>query len=102
MRESKIEAYLNKQVRAIGGQTRKVRFIDRRGAPDRLIMLPHCVRVPPQSRCANLIWVELKATGKEAEAHQVREHARMRKLGQVVVVIDSLDGVDRLLAGEGA
>lgn len=38
--EAKIEAYLVKQVKALGGEVRKVKWIGRRGAPDRLVMLP--------------------------------------------------------------
>ncbi|MBE0263411.1 VRR-NUC domain-containing protein, partial [Xylella fastidiosa subsp. fastidiosa] len=30
--------------------------------------------------------------------HQVREHERMRGMGQRVVVVDSLKGVDEVLA----
>ena len=40
MRESEIEKYLVKQVKAAGGEVRKVKWIGRRGAPDRLAMLP--------------------------------------------------------------
>jgi hypothetical protein len=49
--------------------------------------------------------VELKAPGKLAtfpkgahEEAQHREHDRMRKMGQHVVVIDSKEGVDEVLA----
>jgi hypothetical protein len=91
VRESQIEKYLVKRVKELGGEVRKVSWIGRRGAPDRLVMFP-CghFRAP--------IWVELKATGKTAEPHQVREHARMRKMGQRVVVIDSIEMVEGLLA----
>jgi hypothetical protein len=44
--------------------------------------------------------VELKAPGKLPGQLQVREHARLRELGQYVVVIDSTTGVDALLMGE--
>ena len=40
MRESEIEDYLCRRVRAMGGDVRKVRFLDVNGAPDRLVMLP--------------------------------------------------------------
>lgn len=100
MRESSIESYLNSQVRAAGGETRKVKWIGRRGAPDRLVMLSSGVFV--DGLWATSAWVELKAPGKVAEPHQVREHARMLKMGQAVVVIDSLAGVDKLLSGDGA
>ena len=95
MRERDIEDYLKQRVKAMGGETRKVKWIGRDGAPDRLVMLP---------RPATL-WVELKRPGKlvtfPADAHeraQHREHERMRALGQRVVVIDSLAGVDELLS----
>jgi hypothetical protein len=91
MRESEIESYLVKSVKEVGGEVRKVKWIGRRGAPDRLVMLPNYW-------LHRVIWVELKATGKVAEPHQLREHKRMEAMGQMVVVIDSLDGVDELLA----
>ena len=87
MKESKVEKYLVKQVKLEGGQVRKVRFLDRRGAPDRVIFFPD----------GEIWWVELKAPGKKAEAHQKREHKRMAKMGQQVVVLDSLEAVDRFL-----
>jgi hypothetical protein len=90
MRESDIEKYLVKKVKALGGEVRKVKWIGRRGAPDRLVMFP-----PNHTE-----WVELKATGKVAEPHQLREHVRMRAMGQTVFVIDSLAGVDALFPNE--
>jgi hypothetical protein len=72
----------------MGGEVRKVQWIGRRGAPDRFVMLP-------TGACH---WVELKAPGKVAEPHQLREHVRMAAMGQRVEVIDSLAGVEGLLA----
>ena len=95
MRERDIEAHLVKRVKALGGEVRKVQWIGRRGAPDRLVMVPFQGKSPSQ-RCT--IWVELKATGEKPEPHQVREHARMFRMGQHVVVIDSIEGVEALLA----
>lgn len=82
MRESKVEDYLIRQVEKAGGLTRKMQWIHRKGAPDRLVMLngPH--------------FVELKAPGKKPEILQAREHERMRKHGLKVYVIDTLEGVD--------
>ena len=40
MRESEVEAYLVKRVKALGGEVRKVKWLGRNGAPDRLAMLP--------------------------------------------------------------
>lgn len=88
MKESTIEAYLVTRVKALGGEVRKVQWIGRRGAPDRLVMLP----------ASYPLWVELKAPGKKAEPHQLREHARMQAMGQRVEVIDSFAGVEALFA----
>lgn len=88
MLESKIERYLCEQVEKLGGEVRKVKWIGRRGAPDRLVM-HHLV--------ANL-WVELKAPGVKPKPHQIREHVRMRHVGLHVIVIDSFDQVDQLIA----
>lgn len=96
MRERDIERYLVKSVEELGGECRKVQWIGRRGAPDRLVMLPLGTRVGAFSSCRT-IWVELKAPGKVAESHQEREHKRMARMGQVVLVIDSHDAVDALL-----
>lgn len=86
MREAEIENYLVKKVKALGGEVRKVKWIGRRGAPDRLVMMP-----PDHTE-----WVELKAPGEIAKPHQLREHKRMRDMGQTVFVIDSMEGVDAL------
>lgn len=94
MRESKIEQYLVERVNTRGGEVRKVQWIGRRGAPDRLVMLPWRSDRPN----GTTVWVELKAPGEKAKPHQQREHERMRAMGQHVVVVDSLDGVDELLA----
>lgn len=96
MRERDIEAHLVKRVKELGGEVRKVQWIGRNGAPDRLVMLP-CLPPWRDLRDAT-IWVELKAPGQKVKPHQQREHERLRAMGQHVVVIDSLEGVDDLLA----
>ena len=88
MRESEIEKYLVKRVKELGGEVRKVKWIGRHGAPDRLVMMP-----PNHTK-----WVELKTPGEIAKPHQLREHKRMQAMGQRVEVIDSIEGVDALLA----
>ena len=122
MRESDIERHLVKRVKELGGEVRKIKWIGRNGAPDRLVMLP-AIHHPawkaepgttkPGEVCwgyawdkpAQTIWVELKAPGLAAlfphtphERQQHREHERMRSMGQRVVVIDSIGGVEELLA----
>ena len=79
---------------------RKVKWIGRRGAPDRLVMLPPGRLLAGEYfGPARTTWVELKAPGKTPEPHQEREHKRMRDMGQRVEVIDSMEGVDNLLKG---
>ena len=98
MKESVIEKHLVKRVKALGGEVRKVQWIGRRGAPDRLVMLSYRrVNQNGFSEEGNATWVELKAPGVKAEPHQLREHERMRAMGQRVVVIDSIEGVEELL-----
>lgn len=87
-RESDIERYLVAQVKAVGGEVRKVKWIGRTGAPDRLVCLPH--RTP--------VFVELKAPGVDLEGHQRREHERLRELNVIVVTINSISGIDALLS----
>lgn len=112
MRESVIEKHLVDAVKALGGEVRKVKWIGRRGAPDRLVMLPdrgRHIRVingyeTPFYKPAETIWVELKRTGGKAKfpsnAHeraQHREHERMRAMGQRVEIIDSIEGIAEML-----
>ena len=92
MRERDIERHLVERVKALGGEVRKVQWIGHRGAPDRLVMFP--AYMVSKSNC----WVELKAPGVKPEPHQLREHARMYRMGELVHVIDSIEAVERLLA----
>ena len=105
LRERDIEGYLVKRVAAMGGEVRKVKWVGRRGAPDRLVMLPKrawtdTVFGIPRDKIhpAKAVWVELKAPGVKPEDYQLREHARMQALGQRVFVVDSLAGVDGVLS----
>ena len=86
MRESQIENRLVQKVKALGGEVRKVKWIGRNSAPDRVVMLPD-----------NTFWAELKAPGEAPTKAQSREHERMRKMGQRVEIIDSLERIEELL-----
>lgn len=85
MRESKVEAYFVRCVKQRGGEVRKVKWIGRSHAPDRLALMPgwHFL-------------AELKATGKEARAGQAREHVRLRKAGFKVYVLDATQRIATL------
>lgn len=102
MRERDIEVHLVKRVKALGGEVRKVQWVGRSGAPDRLVMLPASPHRHVQAHGA--YWVELKnpETIKTfpANAHeraQHREHERMRAMGQRVEVIGTIEQVEELL-----
>lgn len=108
MKESTIEKYLVERVKALGGEVRKVQWVGRKYAPDRLVMLPGpwCGFNSDGSFWASprTIWVELKRLDTillfPANAHergQAREHERMRALGQRVEVIGTFEQVDELL-----
>jgi hypothetical protein len=98
IRERDIERYLVQQVKALGGECRKMKWIGRTAAPDRLVMLPPTFSNRIDQDRDSAIWIELKAPGVAPEPHQLREHARMRKMGQRVEVVDSFARVDEVLS----
>ncbi len=84
MLEKMIEAFLVKRVEARGGMCLKQEWINTRGAPDRLVILPR----------GEMVMVELKQKGVAPEPHQERMHARLKALGVRVVVLDSIEAVE--------
>ena len=88
MIEQQVEDYLKEQVIAAGGEVRKAEWIGRRHCPDRRVMHP--------KRCC---WIEVKRPGAKPRPGQLREHDRMRRLGEDVIVIDSPDAVDEFIRG---
>jgi hypothetical protein len=108
-KESQIEHRLVQRVKELGGEVRKVKWIGRAGAPDRLVMLPptfdralvsKLFEVPVElleERPGRTIWVELNAPGRKPSAVQEREHKRMRAMGQRVEVVDSYEGIEEIL-----
>lgn len=80
--EGKVKAYLAKRIRALGGDVRFARWIGRNDCPDCRVMLP--------TRCC---WVETKA-GEKPRATQEREFAEMRRLGETVLILASIEEVD--------
>ena len=104
LKERDVEKYLVERVKALGGEVRKVKWVGRDGAPDRVVMLPHDRRLSGQPAQHLPIWIELKKPGGAAafpknahERKQAREHTRMRNMGQRVEVIDDFEGVDEVL-----
>ena len=88
MRESTVEKYLVARVKAAQGEVRKVRWIARNGAPDRVVFFER----------GEIYWIELKRPRKVAEEHQEREHRRLRAMGQYALVLDSVEAVDAFFA----
>lgn len=87
--EREVEKYLVARVTELGGFCPK--FVDpgRRGAPDRIVMLPG----------HSSVYVELKRPiGGEVSVSQERFHAKIRAAGQLVWVINTKAAVDALLA----
>lgn len=80
--EREIEGHLVRRVLAIGGVIRKVKWIGRRGAPDRVVLF----RGP--------VFVELKRPGQDLDPHQYREHARLRRHGVCVRMLSTFQEVD--------
>jgi hypothetical protein len=106
VKERDIERYLCKRVKALGGEIRKVAWIGRKGAPDRLVMLPPSARDNSWTRFTRpaTSFVELKNPDTiktfPANAHeraQHREHERMRKMGQAVLVLGTIEAIDAWL-----
>lgn len=112
MRESKVEKHLVARVKALGGEVRKVKWIGRRGAPDRLVLLPvrqgyQLVdkmvgrqrnderRLEASDKCTHP-FIELKRPGLDAEDYQAREHERLRAAGFVVLVLDTIEKIDEV------
>ena len=86
MRESKIEEYLHKRVKELGGTYRRVQWIGRRGANDDLVLL-----------WGRHMLIECKRPGEKAEDHQAREHEVLCFAGFEVHVVSTFEEVDAVL-----
>lgn len=78
--ESVIEGTVCGHAEMNGWLVRKLSWIGRRGAPDRLFM-----------KGGRALFIEFKATGEKPDPIQVREIERMRKAGMEVHIIDSIE-----------
>lgn len=86
--ESNLETDVIDLIHECRGSTRKVKWIGRRGAPDRLVWIPGWKF--PQ------LW-ELKAPGEDLEAHQKREHRKLTHMGITCRKIDNIQIAKRYL-----
>lgn len=85
--EKIVEKYLVNETERLGGLCVKFPPLFFRGFPDRIVLLPG----------AAIAFVETKDTGKKPRPIQERVHAKLRKLGFRVEVIDSKEGVDNFI-----
>ncbi len=86
MRERDLEDYLLRKVAQHKAFVRKIRWIGRRDAPDRLLKIPGGAQY----------LVELKKPGEQPRHGQLVEHDELRKAGFDVRVVDSYEGVNAL------
>lgn len=94
MLEQTVEKHLCDRVKATGGEHRKLVFAGYRGAPDRLVGWSS----PFDDVFGKHVLVELKKPkGPGAEAHQRREHKRLRAIGFDVRVIHTKEEVDAFI-----
>ncbi len=86
MRETVIEKYLVEQVERRGGETRKLKWIGRRSAQDRLVFLNQ-----------KIAFIEVKRHGKKPTRTQERERQRLEKLGALATWVNCHEHVDRVI-----
>ncbi|MBD2799525.1 VRR-NUC domain-containing protein [Xenorhabdus sp. M] len=79
IREDVIEKHLVNEVKKAGGIAYKFVSPGRRGVPDRIVVLPN----------GRAVFVECKAPGEKPRSDQLREHERLKALGQTVIVLDN-------------
>ena len=83
MLEKNIEMYFNKQIKKMGGLSRKFTSPGQRGVPDRIAVMD-----------GQVYFVELKRPGQKARPDQLAEHRALAKRGVEVYVLDSKYAVD--------
>lgn len=85
--EKVIERKLVELIKAQGGLCIKLLCDQFMGLPDRMCLLPG----------RKIVFVEVKTTGQKPRKIQVYVHNQLKALGFRVEVIDSIEGVNRLI-----
>lgn len=85
--ERDLERYFSAQCKKHGLMTLKLHVRFARGWPDRIVPLEN----------GEVLWVELKRPGGKLSALQAKVHADLAKIGHHVQVLDSKEGIDRVL-----
>ena len=85
--EARIEQYLVREARKLGGIAEKFSSPNKKGVPDRLCSFPFGL----------IFFVELKAEGQKPTPLQKEDHSRRRAMGFEVRVLDSKVAVDKFI-----
>jgi hypothetical protein len=85
--ERDLEKYFTAQCKKHKLLSLKLHVKFARGWPDRIVPLEN----------GEVLWVELKRPGGKLSALQAKVHNDLDKLGHKVYVIDSKEGIDRVL-----
>lgn len=86
MLEDAVESYVVTQAENAGWFCRKLSWIGRIGAPDRVF-----------AKDGRTVWIEFKRPKKGAAEMQAREHKRMRDAGMEVHVCDTIPKAMKVL-----
>lgn len=86
MLEASIEGVVVARAEAAGWWQRKVSWLGRKGAPDRVF-----------SKNGRTVWIEFKKKDKKARLLQELEHVEMRAAGMEVHLVDSIEQGLRVL-----
>lgn len=85
--EKVIERKLVERCKQVGGLCIKLLTCQFIGLPDRMCLFPG----------GKIVFVELKTTGQKPRRSQEIVHAKLRKLGFRVEVIDTIEGVNNFI-----
>ena len=85
--ERDLERYFTQQCKKLGLLTLKLHVRFSRGWPDRIVPLNN----------GQVLWIELKRPSGKTSALQDQVHEKLRNLNHDVYVIDSKEGIDRVL-----
>lgn len=85
--ERDLETYFSRQCKKQNLLTLKLNVRYARGWPDRIVVLP----------AGNTLWVELKRPGGKVSPLQTKLHKELQSRGHSIHVIDSKEGIDRVL-----
>jgi hypothetical protein len=97
MRERDIRKALRERVMAYGGEIRAVSWLGRRHAPDVLCLFPMESKGRGYYTAPCHPFIETKAPGGVPTAAQAREHVRLWQAACTVLVISTIEQLDKWL-----